>query len=55
MIEAAVALLVNRGAAVFSRPDIPLAPMGHMSEAVGENSKALELDPLSLPINNFMG
>jgi TolB-like protein/DNA-binding winged helix-turn-helix (wHTH) protein/Flp pilus assembly protein TadD len=32
-----------------------LAPMGRMSEAVGENSKALELDPLSLPINNFMG
>ena len=26
-----------------------------MAEAIAENKKALELDPLSLPINNFMG
>jgi tetratricopeptide (TPR) repeat protein len=26
-----------------------------MSEAIAENKRALELDPLSLPINNFMG
>ena len=32
-----------------------LAPMGRMPEAIIENRKALELDPLSLPINNFMG
>ena len=32
-----------------------LAPMGRMPEAIAENKKALELDPLSLPINNFMG
>jgi TolB-like protein/DNA-binding winged helix-turn-helix (wHTH) protein/Tfp pilus assembly protein PilF len=32
-----------------------LAPMGRMAEAIAENKKALELDPLSLPINNFMG
>jgi TolB-like protein/DNA-binding winged helix-turn-helix (wHTH) protein len=32
-----------------------LAPMGRMAEAISENKKALELDPLSLPINNFMG
>lgn len=32
-----------------------LAPMGRMSEAIAENQKALQLDPLSLPINNFMG
>ena len=32
-----------------------LAPMGRMSEAISENQRALELDPLSLPINNFMG
>ena len=32
-----------------------LAPVGRMSEAIAENQKALELDPLSLPINNFMG
>ena len=29
--------------------------MGRMSEAIAENKKALELDPFSLPINNFMG
>jgi TolB-like protein/DNA-binding winged helix-turn-helix (wHTH) protein len=32
-----------------------LTPMGRTSEAIAENKKALELDPLSLPINNFMG
>src|SRR5271157_4681911 len=32
-----------------------LAPMGRMSEAIIENQRALQLDPLSLPINNFMG
>ncbi len=32
-----------------------LMPMGRQAEAVAENRKALELDPLSLPINNFMG
>lgn len=32
-----------------------LAPVGRMPEAIAENQKALELDPLSLPINNFMG
>ena len=32
-----------------------LMPMGRRAEAVAENKKALELDPLSLPINNFMG
>ena len=32
-----------------------LLPMGHDAEAIAENQKALALDPLSLPINNFMG
>jgi TolB-like protein/DNA-binding winged helix-turn-helix (wHTH) protein/Tfp pilus assembly protein PilF len=32
-----------------------LSPMGRMSDAIAENQRALELDPLSLPINNFMG
>ncbi len=32
-----------------------LLPMGRTAEAIAENKKALELDPLSLPINNFMG
>lgn len=31
-----------------------LLPMGRVQEAIAENKKALELDPLSLPINNFM-
>jgi TolB-like protein/Tfp pilus assembly protein PilF len=31
-----------------------LAPMGRMPEAIAENQRALQLDPLSLPINNFM-
>jgi hypothetical protein len=29
--------------------------MGREAEAVAENRKALTLDPLSLPINNFLG
>jgi TolB-like protein/DNA-binding winged helix-turn-helix (wHTH) protein/Flp pilus assembly protein TadD len=32
-----------------------LLPMGRTAEAIAENQKALALDPLSLPINNFMG
>ena len=32
-----------------------LLPMGRQAQAIAENKRALELDPLSLPINNFMG
>ena len=32
-----------------------LMPMGRKAQAIAENKRALELDPLSLPINNFMG
>jgi TolB-like protein/Tfp pilus assembly protein PilF len=32
-----------------------LLPMGRGAEAIAENKKALELDPLSIPINNFLG
>ena len=32
-----------------------LLPMGQRAEAIEENEKAVELDPLSLPINNFLG
>ena len=32
-----------------------LLPMGRSAEAIAENKKAIELDPLSLPINNFLG
>ncbi len=31
-----------------------LMPMGLRAEAIAENRKAIELDPLSLPINNFL-
>ena len=31
-----------------------LMPMGRNAEAIAENKRAVELDPLSLPINNFM-
>jgi tetratricopeptide (TPR) repeat protein len=32
-----------------------LTPMGRHQEAIAEMKKALELDPLSLPLNNYMG
>jgi tetratricopeptide (TPR) repeat protein len=32
-----------------------LMPMGQHGEAIAENRRALELDPLSMPINNFLG
>jgi len=32
-----------------------LMPMGRTAEAIAENEKAVALDPLSLPINNFLG
>ena len=32
-----------------------LMPMGLRAEAIAENKKATELDPLSMPINNFLG
>lgn len=32
-----------------------LTPMGRHSEAIAEMKKALELDPLSVPLNNLMG
>lgn len=32
-----------------------LTPMGRHAEAIAEMMKALELDPLSLPVNNYMG
>src|ERR1700723_469927 len=31
-----------------------LVPMGRKAQAIAENKRALEIDPLSLPINNFM-
>lgn len=31
-----------------------LVPMGRKAQAIAENKRAVEIDPLSLPINNFM-
>lgn len=51
----AIELNPNSAYAHFFYSNCYLAPMGLMQEAIAENKKALELDPLSLPINNFMG
>jgi TolB-like protein/DNA-binding winged helix-turn-helix (wHTH) protein/Tfp pilus assembly protein PilF len=51
----AIELNPNSAYAHFFYSNCYLAPMGRMSEAISENKKALELDPLSLPMNNFMG
>jgi TolB-like protein/DNA-binding winged helix-turn-helix (wHTH) protein/Tfp pilus assembly protein PilF len=51
----ALELNPNSAYAHFFYSNCYLAPMGLMQEAIAENKKALELDPLSLPINNFMG
>ncbi|MGC1453106.1 MAG: hypothetical protein WA830_24010 [Candidatus Sulfotelmatobacter sp.] len=51
----AIELNPNSAYAHFFYSNCFLAPMGRMAEAIAENKKALELDPLSLPINNFMG
>jgi TolB-like protein/DNA-binding winged helix-turn-helix (wHTH) protein/Tfp pilus assembly protein PilF len=51
----AIELNPNSAYAHFFYSNCFLAPMGRMTEAITENKKALELDPLSLPINNFMG
>jgi serine/threonine protein kinase/tetratricopeptide (TPR) repeat protein len=51
----AIELNPNSAYAHFFYSNCYLAPMGRMSEAIAENKKAVELDPLSLPINNFMG
>ncbi len=32
-----------------------LLPMGRKAQAIAENKRAVEIDPLSLPINNFLG
>jgi tetratricopeptide (TPR) repeat protein len=50
------ALEVNRNSAYahLFYSNCYLMPMGRKAEAIAENKKALELDPLSLPINNFL-
>jgi TolB-like protein/DNA-binding winged helix-turn-helix (wHTH) protein/Flp pilus assembly protein TadD len=51
----AIGLNPNSAYAHFFYANCYLLPMGKNSEAIAENGKALELDPLSLPISNFMG
>jgi TolB-like protein/DNA-binding winged helix-turn-helix (wHTH) protein/Flp pilus assembly protein TadD len=51
----AIELNPNSAYAHFFYANCYLLPMGKNSEAIAENGKALELDPLSLPISNFMG
>ena len=51
----ALALNPNSAYAHLFYSNCYLLPMGREAEAVAENQKALTLDPLSLPINNFLG
>ena len=51
----AIELNPNSADAHFFYANSYLLPMGRMKEAIAENKKALELDPLSIPINNFLG
>jgi TolB-like protein/DNA-binding winged helix-turn-helix (wHTH) protein len=51
----AIALNPNSSYAHLFYSNCYLMPMGQRTEAIAENKIALELDPLSLPINNFLG
>ena len=51
----AIELNPNLAWAHFLYSNCYLMPMGLRAEAIAENKKAIELDPLSLPINNFLG
>lgn len=51
----AIELNPNSANAHFFYSSCYLSPMRRSAEAIAENKKALELDPLSLPINTFMG
>ena len=51
----AIELNPNSAYAHFFYSNCYLMPMGRTAEAIAENERALALDPLSMPINNFMG
>jgi TolB-like protein/DNA-binding winged helix-turn-helix (wHTH) protein/Tfp pilus assembly protein PilF len=51
----AIDLNPNSPNAHFFYSNCFLMPMGRKAQAIAENKKAMEIDPLSLPINNFMG
>lgn len=51
----AIELNPNSANAHFFYSNSYLLPMGRVAEAIAENKKALEVDPLSLPMNSFLG
>ena len=51
----AIDLNLNSPNAHFFYSNCFLMPMGRKAQAIAENQKAMAIDPLSLPINNFMG
>jgi adenylate cyclase len=51
----AIELNPNSAQAHFLYSNSYLSPMGRMAESIAENKKALELDPLSLPMNLLLG
>jgi TolB-like protein/DNA-binding winged helix-turn-helix (wHTH) protein/Flp pilus assembly protein TadD len=51
----AIDLNPNSPNAHFFYSNCFLMPMGRKAQAIAENKRAVEIDPLSLPINNFMG
>jgi len=51
----AIELNPNSAQAHFLYSNSYLSPMGRMTESIAENKKALELDPLSLPMNLLLG
>ena len=53
--EKAIQLNPNSAYAHLFYSGCYLMPMGLRAEAIAEMKKALELDPLSLPVNNFLG
>ena len=51
----ALELNPNSALAHFLYSNCYLTPMGLRAEAIAENKKAIELDPLNLAMNNFLG
>ena len=51
----AIDLNPNSPNAHFFYSNCFLMPMGRKAQAIAENKRAMEIDPLSLPINNYMG
>ena len=51
----AIDLNLNSPNAHFFYSNCFLMPMGRKAQAIAENQRAMAIDPLSLPINNFMG